>query len=78
MITPAEAKKLLAEIQENRARLEGCEGPHHFVDFDVTKWPRRMRCTKCNGLLSYADVIWYMRGVEHGRAEAFRKLTKPE
>lgn len=65
--THDEAKGLMAEIKENRRKLNAC--PKHLFD-DVgalppgggTAWRKRRCCANCGGFMEDKDIVQYARG----------------
>jgi hypothetical protein len=68
----ASSHEILAEIRANQARLDGCVGPHHFLEPEPgERWMTRpWVCALCGGRADGTDVLWYREGVAHGRAAA--------
>ncbi len=65
-----EARKIFEQVKTNHARLEGCAGPHVFVEHrHVGKLVREYRCALCGGTLDSINVGWYRRGLEHGQSK---------
>jgi hypothetical protein len=66
-----DTKQLWEEVKANHARLEACPGhrfePIEWVDTGK-EIPRKHRCAVCGGWADSIAVIWYERGVAHGRA----------
>ncbi len=62
-----DTKAILAQVQANRAALEGCAGPH---DFSESLQPGRLggkwRCTRCGGEVDFHARHWYQAGLKHG------------
>lgn len=73
VMTKEECRVIFEQVQANTKRLANCVGPHNFVDCEGETSPlrtfRKQRCTLCHGQLNELDVIWYKRGLEHGRSE---------
>jgi hypothetical protein len=70
-VTSAQVTRILADVRSNRAKLDGCVGPH---DFSIEATPgrtfgRRLRCSKCRGDLDAVHVHYYNAGLKHGRAD---------
>lgn len=70
----AEAKAILLHIKMNINALANCKGPHDFQPIDVGNervmaFNRKKRCALCSGELNELDVLWYERGLQHGRNE---------
>ena len=72
-MTKEEAKAIFQSIQENSRRLSECSGPHDFSEIVASDHAslafQKKRCTKCKGTLNALDVLWYERGLNHGRQE---------
>lgn len=66
-ISKAERERIWAEVKANSKRLDDCETPHEFVEYEQEPNFRKKRCTKCLGTLSAIDALWYERGLQHGR-----------
>jgi len=73
-MTKDEALKIFNRVKENNAKLHQCKGPHIFVpyteDVSALRAFRKKRCIKCSGTLNDLDVLWYERGLKHGREES--------
>jgi len=54
------------EVVENNKRLNGCIGPHNFVDTFDRPFDSTYECSLCKGKLREHDVRWYKLGLEHG------------
>jgi hypothetical protein len=67
-ISQAKLQAIWDQVKDNQVRLDGCPGPHDFRAIPGND--RRERCTKCGGELNILNVIYYTRGLEHGRKEA--------
>lgn len=71
MTTPED--KTVADIERNIKILLGCAGPHSFrivdVDPDLPSGVL-LECIRCGGQLDAVAVLWYQRGLAHGRNEA--------
>jgi len=61
-------KVIWEEVQRNRKKLDGCDGPHQFkpIQIEDRQIARDYRCTKCGGKLDAMNTIWYNKGLEHG------------
>jgi hypothetical protein len=64
------AQDIMAQVQVNSSRLEGCAGPHDFAIVEdgrpgafVKKW----RCSRCEGTADGVAVFWYKKGLAHGQ-----------
>lgn len=71
MTSIVDGKKIWEEVCANAKKLDECVGPHDFSKPDPadSKLPRRYFCTKCGGWLAAVEVIWYKKGLEHGRKD---------
>lgn len=72
-VSPEEAQEMLARAKENVRLLEGCEGPHDFRPVRDEGSTRQMfRCSKCQGVVNSQAVVWYRKGVAHGKEHMTR------
>ncbi len=76
MPVSAEALALWAEVKANHAKLNGCAGPHDFVDSQprVTD-PLKYVCKLCGGGVDHHAFLWYQRGLAHGRKDPLHDPT---
>ena len=58
-----ELQSLLAEVNENQARLDACER-HRFEGKPTGTLGARVTCANCGGKMKVLDVAIYMRGYE--------------
>lgn len=72
-MTKEEAKAIFEQVKANHAKLAACKGPHNFQTYGDQNSPlrafKKKRCELCLGELNELDVIWYERGLKHGREE---------
>ncbi len=66
-----EFRGIVEEVRLNNKRLQDCPGPHDFV-LEKGQEPmplsrRKYRCTRCNGTVDAITLLWYSKGLEHGR-----------
>lgn len=62
-----DVKALVAEVQENQTRIQGCVGPHAFEDATPDrKIGKTYRCAKCGGAVNSQAFYWYQTGLQHG------------
>ena len=64
----------------NRARLEGCPGPHVFQKLEDASTRSTLdiyRCARCHGEVFSSMAFWYDRGLRHGYAFAKRGEAAP-
>jgi len=68
---PAKGKGLWERVEDNRAKLNACVGPHDFQPLpgDDPSFSRKLSCRLCQGSLLRDEVSWYMKGLAHGRSE---------
>lgn len=60
--------ELLEENKRNHEKLSSCKLPHHFPEADLGYIPFHMhKCTKCGGEIDAHGLLWYNRGLDHGR-----------
>lgn len=62
---------LIEHVKANVAALDACPGPHDFVDITPGKIiGKRYRCSTCLGEIDGVALVWYQRGLVHGRHPA--------
>lgn len=73
MAVSAEALALWAKVKANHAKLNGCAGPHEFVDSQprVTD-PLKYVCKLCGGGVDHHAWLWYTNGLRDARKEPLR------
>jgi hypothetical protein len=64
----AQMKQLLADVMANSAALNACTGPHQFTQEvpGTMVMMKKMKCTKCGGMIDPINLLWYKRGLAHG------------
>jgi hypothetical protein len=64
-----DAKQILEEVKENRAKLDSCD----LHDFSIVNLKhgilKEYQCSKCNGKVDLIAKSWYEKGLKHGRGE---------
>lgn len=61
---------ILQEIRANTAKLDACAVPHDFKqDDNPNPFRKKWVCQKCGGSVDLPRGAWYLKGLEHGRAQ---------
>lgn len=68
MITRAEVRQILTDVQANLRLLAACPGPHDFVCLrPENPLGAKYRCSVCHGSARGDAVHWYQAGLAHGK-----------
>lgn len=60
-------KTSLTIIRANSSMLRDCHGPHDFERVPDKEGAPTFRCKLCKGEVHEHSLLWYLRGLEHGR-----------
>ncbi len=70
VFTKEDAARILAEVMENKEKLESCPTSHKFtIPAGRRKFVDDFLCEVCGGRVSLQEKHWYEKGLEHGRRE---------